>query len=160
FLMIGRSPKNDLWLDDRRVSRRHAYVQALAGRVVVVDLQSRTGTAWEDEGEARSWGWLDPGQSIRVGSYQVERTDRPAEEALGRGLRDPFSPTGDAAWLSDAFPRPSFELPFRVGGVAPVWELPGLLALVGREAKCQFVLSDESLSRTHACLIRTQKGTW
>jgi pSer/pThr/pTyr-binding forkhead associated (FHA) protein len=160
FLMIGRSPKNDLSLDDRKVSRRHAYVQGVAGRVAVVDLQSRTGITWEDEGEARSWGWLDPGQSIRIGRFRVERTDHPEEEGPGRELLDPFIPIGDEARLSHAFPRPSFELPFKVGGVAPVWELPGLLALVGREAHCQFVLNDESISRMHACLIRTPKGTW
>lgn len=43
-LLIGRDPENDLVLDDRRVSRRHAEVRLRLGRYTLYDLQSTNGT--------------------------------------------------------------------------------------------------------------------
>ncbi len=41
---IGRDPDNDLVLDDRRVSRRHAEIRLRLGRYTLYDLQSTNGT--------------------------------------------------------------------------------------------------------------------
>jgi hypothetical protein len=41
---VGRDPKNDIVLDDRRVSRRHAEVRLRLGRYTLYDLQSTNGT--------------------------------------------------------------------------------------------------------------------
>jgi hypothetical protein len=41
---IGRDPENDLVLDDRRVSRRHAEIRLRLGRYTLYDLQSTNGT--------------------------------------------------------------------------------------------------------------------
>ena len=43
-LAIGRDPENDLVLDDRRVSRRHAEVRLRLGRYTLYDLGSTNGT--------------------------------------------------------------------------------------------------------------------
>jgi len=43
-LSIGRDPRNDIVLDDRRVSRRHAEVRLRLGRYTLYDLQSTNGT--------------------------------------------------------------------------------------------------------------------
>jgi hypothetical protein len=43
-LAIGRDPENDIVLDDRRVSRRHAEVRLRLGRYTLYDLQSTNGT--------------------------------------------------------------------------------------------------------------------
>ncbi len=43
-LSIGRDGENDLVLDDRRVSRRHAEVRLRLGRYTLYDLQSTNGT--------------------------------------------------------------------------------------------------------------------
>ncbi len=43
-LAIGRAPENDLVLDDRRVSRRHAEVRLRLGRYTLHDLGSTNGT--------------------------------------------------------------------------------------------------------------------
>ncbi len=160
FLFIGRHPDDDLWLEDRQVSRHHAYLQAVAGRVLCIDLKSRTRTFWDDRAEDQPWGWLDPGQSLRIGPYRIERTDRQPGEPACRELADPFaSPTGGESDV-DGLPRPLLELPIRVGGVAPTWRMRGLLALVGRADDCQLTLADDSISRTHACLVRTPLGAW
>jgi hypothetical protein len=43
-LAIGRDPQNDIVLDDRRVSRKHAEVRLRLGRYTLYDLQSTNGT--------------------------------------------------------------------------------------------------------------------
>ena len=43
-LAIGRDPENELVLDDRRVSRRHAEIRLRLGRYTLYDLQSTNGT--------------------------------------------------------------------------------------------------------------------
>ncbi len=43
-ICIGRSPENDIVLDDRRVSRRHAEVRLRLGRHTLYDLGSTNGT--------------------------------------------------------------------------------------------------------------------
>jgi hypothetical protein len=52
------------------------------------------------------------------------------------------------------------ELPIRSGDSKALWRMEGLIALVGRADACQLVLSDESVSRFHALLIRTSGGLW
>ncbi len=159
FLLIGRRATADLNLNHPQVSRRHAYLQAIAGRVFCIDLGSRTKTHWDDLEVGRPWGWLDPGQSIHVGPYRIHRTDAPPDEPAGADLLDPFASTGGDP-RSNPLPRPVFELPFRVGGISSTWEMGGLLALVGRSDHCQLVLTDQSISQSHACLVRTPMGAW
>jgi hypothetical protein len=43
-VLIGRDPQNDVVLDDRRVSRKHAEVRLRIGRYTLYDLQSTNGT--------------------------------------------------------------------------------------------------------------------
>src|SRR5256885_12890147 len=43
-ITVGRDPKNDIVLDDRRVSRRHADVRLRLGRYTLYDLQSTNRT--------------------------------------------------------------------------------------------------------------------
>jgi hypothetical protein len=43
-ITVGRDQKNDIVLDDRRVSRRHAEVRLRLGRYTLYDLQSTNGT--------------------------------------------------------------------------------------------------------------------
>jgi len=43
-IAIGRDPQNEVTLDDRRVSRRHAEIRLRLGRYTLYDLQSTNGT--------------------------------------------------------------------------------------------------------------------
>jgi pSer/pThr/pTyr-binding forkhead associated (FHA) protein len=159
FLLIGRQSTADLVLDDPEISRRHVYLQAIASRVFCVDLESRTKTYWDGQ-EAQSRGWFDPGRLIQVGRYRIHRTDRPCEEPLRAEAPDPFLARDEEGLDAESLPRPVLELPFRVDGKSSMWEMQGALALVGRSDHCQFVLSDDSLSRYHASLVRTPLGLW
>src|ERR1700694_3186604 len=69
YVVIGRSESSCLQLEDDQVSYRHAYLQAVAGRVYCIDLGSRNGIAWD--GKKRARGWLKVGQPIQVGPYTL-----------------------------------------------------------------------------------------
>jgi pSer/pThr/pTyr-binding forkhead associated (FHA) protein len=158
FLLVGRHLMADVSVNHPLVSRRHAYLQAVAGGVVCVDLNSRTKTRWDSEESPRAWGWLDPGRSIRIGPYEVHRSDDPFGPSPVVDSLDPFSSQEEVR--SDSLPRPAFKLPFRVGGISATWDMRGLLAIIGQSEDCQFVLTDNSISQYHACLVRTPLGVW
>jgi pSer/pThr/pTyr-binding forkhead associated (FHA) protein len=160
FLLVGRLPLADLSLNNTQISRRHAYLQAIEGRVSCIDLESRTKTYWDGREVAQSRGWLDPGHFIQVGPYRIHRTDRQLEELASSEALDPFAPWDGEASGRDSPPRAGLELPMRAGGQSSTWSIEGLLALVGRSERCQFVLADDSVSQYHACLVRTPLGIW
>jgi hypothetical protein len=69
FVLVGRSVQCDLRLLHPEVSFRHAYLQVVGGRLMCVDLASRTGVHWE--GGARPFGWLEPSEEVSVGPFRV-----------------------------------------------------------------------------------------
>src|SRR2546430_1931701 len=101
FALIGSGANTDLRLDDEQVSHRHLFLQVYDGRVFAFDLGSRTGTHWEEE--RRPHGWLDVGQTIRVGKYRIRleeegMTDEPSiarssEPLVSRNFHNPLLPS-------------------------------------------------------------------
>lgn len=67
---IGRGADNDLVLDDPRVSRRHARIQAREGRLVVTDLASANGV-WLG-GKRVTEAVLGPGDRVELGGAFLE----------------------------------------------------------------------------------------
>jgi hypothetical protein len=65
-LTIGRASDNDLILDDRRVSRHHARLQARRGMLVLTDLGSANGS--RVNGVAVSEAALGAGDRIEIGT--------------------------------------------------------------------------------------------
>jgi hypothetical protein len=61
---IGRSTRNDLVIDDIRVSREHAQLRAIQGRYVIFDLDSTGGTFIN--GQRAIQGVLFPGDTISL----------------------------------------------------------------------------------------------
>ena len=162
FVLIGRDPRSDLVLENAQVSRRHAFLQAIAGRILVDRpsqsyqglLGGRRSSA--SPGLARS-GPIHPGRPV---------PDSPGWLWSQRGSGSPSMPApmapAETRSESEAGPVPgaALELPFRMGDVPSLWPLEGELALVGRADECQFVLTDESVSRFHAALVSTPSGVW
>jgi pSer/pThr/pTyr-binding forkhead associated (FHA) protein len=160
FVLVGRDPKAELFLDDTRVSRRHAFLQAVAGRILVTDLDSRTKVFWEGEESPRFQGWLDPEKYIRVGPCRMRRSGGP----LTRGDQSESaafpSPAGHEQVDFELVPRAALELPIRVDERPSLWPVIGPLALVGRSDHCQLTVTDDSVSRFHAALVPTPSGLW
>src|SRR4051812_37792490 len=142
FAVIGRDPRSDVPLDDKQVSRRHAYLQVVAGRVFCADLGSRTGTHRPDG--AGTAGWLEADQAIRIGPYTL----RP------RG--------GDRVVLAPgALALPEITLEFLGRTTGPMhWAMRRALVLVGRSPDCGVPLPIPDVSKHHCSLVRTPMGLW
>jgi hypothetical protein len=68
-ILIGRDPQNDVVLDDRRVSRKHAEIRLRLGRYTLYDLQSTNGTYVNGRRVAEKV--LDDGDRISVGGLEL-----------------------------------------------------------------------------------------
>ena len=68
-LAIGRGPKNDIVISEPSVSVRHAKIDSVGDRFVLVDLQSKNGT-FVDENLVASH-WLKHGDAISIGNHQI-----------------------------------------------------------------------------------------
>src|SRR5271163_780673 len=67
---IGRSPDNDLPVDNLAVSNYHARIYGEAGRLVVEDLNSLNGTFVNDMRVERAT--LRDGDLVQVGKHQIQ----------------------------------------------------------------------------------------
>ena len=68
-VLIGRDPQNDVVLDDRRVSRKHAEVRLRLGRYTLFDLQSTNGTYVNGRRVAEKV--LDDKDKISIGGLEI-----------------------------------------------------------------------------------------
>lgn len=68
-VLIGRDPQNDVVLDDRRVSRKHAEIRLRLGRYTLYDLQSTNGTYVNGRRVAEKV--LDDGDRVSVGGLEI-----------------------------------------------------------------------------------------
>ena len=158
FAVIGRVPGCDLLLDHWMVSRRHCYLQVLEGRPFCVDLESRGGTHWES-GSLPS-GWVDFGQSIRIGSCTLrvggDKQVEPAQAGVTPCLLSPLD-----SRPSHQDPLPGVTLEF-LNGTSDhhAWRMSRILALVGSGPRCKVQLVDPSVSPFHCSLLRTATGLW
>jgi pSer/pThr/pTyr-binding forkhead associated (FHA) protein len=151
FAVIGRDPKADLRLDHEAVSRRHAYVQVIAGRVFWFDLGSRLGIS--RGGVVSSSGWLGAGEAIGVGPFQVEAMAL-AQDSRENEPPNPLTDRGPSSW-------PDVVLEFRGRPDGPAsWRVGRILTLVGRSPDCRLKIPDDGISRFHCALIRTPEGLW
>jgi pSer/pThr/pTyr-binding forkhead associated (FHA) protein len=155
FAVIGRDPGADLPLDDPAVNwARHAYLQALGGRVFCVDLGSRTGVHW-DTGP-RVNGWLRPGEAVRVGSSRVRLLPGADAPANAGDEKSPLA-AGSLA-LGVASP---VVLEFPAGATRdPLWRPDRQLTLVGNGRGCKLWLRSKRVSRYHCSLVATPAGLW
>src|ERR1700681_2894948 len=87
---IGRSPDNDLPVDNLAVSNYHARVYVEAGRLVVEDLDSLNGTFVNDMRVERAT--LHDGDSIHIGKHHIKvnaTDDAPVAGDTGRKASAP-----------------------------------------------------------------------
>jgi predicted component of type VI protein secretion system len=153
FAVLGRSSQADLTLADAAVSKRHAYVQVVAGRVFCVDLQSRAGTLWD--GERRRSGWLDGGRAVEVGPYTVRLQE-------GGGVDAPAAaadPLAGGAVEPDPLPGVTIEIRKGASGQSS-WRMDRALALVGQAPGCKLRVLDHDVPRFYCSLVRTPAGLW
>jgi pSer/pThr/pTyr-binding forkhead associated (FHA) protein len=160
FVLIGRHPRSDLVLEHPEVSRRHAILQAVADQLFVFDLHSRSKLFWDGDDVAREQGWLDDARSIKIGPYRIRRCSHTIDAKMHGDVAPILDPVAGNRPDAHSPPRAALELPIRMVNGPGQWPIVGWIALVGRAEPCQLVLTDDSISRFHAILIRTPMGVW
>jgi chromosome segregation ATPase/pSer/pThr/pTyr-binding forkhead associated (FHA) protein len=156
FLLIGRQEHNCLRLEDEAVSRRHAYLQQLGGRVFCVDLGSRAGIRWG--GEIRSAGWLRPQQEIQIGPFTLELARAAgAGDSLADRNGEDWDPLQDRADDTRLLPRITLE---DGNKILSRFCMNRALVLVGSAPSCRIRLRDGAISKYHCSLVRTPQGVW
>jgi pSer/pThr/pTyr-binding forkhead associated (FHA) protein len=155
FIVLGRDSRSDLQLDDRGVSRRHAYLQVIGGNIYCIDLHSRTRLHWA-HGPSR-FGWLTPAQAVGVGRFNIRLAGGIPASAL-----NPFQDWNPLATLPAGlgFPQAVF-LESLDASLRPVkWRMKRGLALVGQSDDCNLCIREGGVSRYCCCLVNTPAGVW
>jgi pSer/pThr/pTyr-binding forkhead associated (FHA) protein/chromosome segregation ATPase len=156
FVLIGREERSCLRLEDAAVSRRHAYLQSLGGKVYCIDLGSRTGIRWG--GELRSAGWLRPEQGVQIGPYTLElariaRGEEDSEERVAEDWDPLQHKVNDLRFL----PRVTVEVDNKE---VSRLHMNRVMVLVGSSPLCRIRLRGAGISRYHCSLVWTPQGVW
>jgi pSer/pThr/pTyr-binding forkhead associated (FHA) protein len=157
FALIGSDPAADLFLDDPRVDRLHAYLQVIEGEVFWVNLGSEAGARWENSNSTARSGWLTHQNGIDIGPFLVQRAAEGVDVAPQRVVRsDPFVSRPQD---SDGLPR--IVLEFRRDRARPIrWRMRHVLTLVGSSPYCKVRLAAPGVAPYHCSLLRTAAGVW
>lgn len=158
FLVIGRDESVDLPIDSPEVSRRHAYVQVVAGRVFCLDLESRTGVRWKDGTSAL--GWVQRQEWIEIGPTRISFDG----QAVGPDEKVDLQTPGGNLPLSRSFewstpPQARLEFLGDHGEREP-WQISRSLVILGRSPTCRVRLEGPEISKIHAAILRTPTGIW
>ena len=138
---IGRSLDNDIQIDDASVSRSHAMLSVKDDRFTLVDLGSASGTR---VGDHRISGRpVGAGSIITVGQTRLSLMDVKAfQGGASSGATMVGSPSGS-----------SLSLVVQMGPDAgKSFLLTSSQNVIGREPSAQVVLTDPTVSRSHAML--------
>lgn len=101
-LTIGRRPDNNIVVDDRHVSGRHAVVGCEQGRYYVEDLKSSNGTLLNGKPVRRAW--LGDADSVRIGGLELVFVDeqvRSIPPPAGSAPAPPVQDTAEGAMLDE-----------------------------------------------------------
>ena len=150
-LLIGRGQECDLKLAHAEVSRQHAILQIVDGRVHCADLSSATGTHWPQGANSRQQGALDFGEPVSIGPYSL--TIDPAPEYGSFEASE--SGSGD-----DSLPDGLF-LDFREGDHPPRrWPATRDVTVIGSGACSKIKLLQGSVSKAHCAVVRAGHALW
>jgi pSer/pThr/pTyr-binding forkhead associated (FHA) protein len=153
FALIGRHQRADLRLDDQQVSRRHAYLQVVAGRPCWVHLRSRL----SPNGPVNPlYGLLHHSPVHRIGPFIV----RLAEGVPSTDDPElPPNPLASESYDPSTLPRVGLDF-LRVKLHPSRWVLDRVLTLVGRAPLCPVRLHSPMVSHIHCALLHTPAGLW
>ncbi len=161
FAVLGRDSRCDLVLDDRRISLRHCYLQAIGSKLLCVDLGSEHGIDG-GRGPARAC-WIDRRHEVGVGGCVIRLAGASAHaatllESAGDSPSSEGGPLEDERLLARAVPRVALE--FEANNVKTRWRMKRAVALVGSAPGCAVRLNGSSVSSYHCALVLTGLGLW
>lgn len=154
FLLVGCHPDTDLPLDHGQVSRRHAYLQMVGGRLFCIDLESRAGTLLP--GGNMGTGWVDRSAAFRIGPVTLRLRGGDLE-----GTRSAREPSPLSSSYARRNPLPDAVLEISGEGLGRTsWPIGHALVLIGSSPLCKVRLLDPGAEPFSCSLIRTPAGVW
>jgi len=150
---IGRSPDNDLPVDNLAVSNYHARVYFEAGKLVVEDLDSLNGTFVNSQRVTRAT--LKPGDVVSVGKHSIEvrgEAEPIAASAVPSSPAKPAPPKLQETMVLDTKKRRELlAQAMASGGTAPESaptappraRIPWLIVLEGKTDQQEYMLSNK-----------------
>jgi hypothetical protein len=153
FVLIGRCTESDLSLRHATVGFRHLYLQLVSGRWSYVNL-ARLSRVASTHSEHTS-GWFDPGDELSIGPYTIRHVV-PDSNRLVPAASDVAEPTIVSSPIVQLdLLNGRSELQHRRSR-----QLTQPITLIGSGKNCDLWLRDDSVSTTHASLVRTPHGVW
>ncbi|OAI53363.1 hypothetical protein AYO47_04865 [Planctomyces sp. SCGC AG-212-M04] len=148
FAFIGRDEECAVRLAGADIGRHHAYLQAVAGQFVVVDLGSRTGI--RQNGRAVRTALLSSGETVEVGPYTLR-----VSRAAGADFHE--LPTDQEIHRSN----PPIALAF-LNQAKPVepWTIDTPVTLIGSAKPCRIRLEHSTVAPQHCAIIRGFTRWW
>jgi pSer/pThr/pTyr-binding forkhead associated (FHA) protein len=148
FAFIGRDEECGVRLPGPEIGRHHAYLQAVGGQFIVVDLGSRTGI--RQNGRAVRTALLSAGESVEIGPYTVRVTceagadfhELPTEAETQR-----CNPPIALAFVNQTKP-------------IPPWTVDTPVTLIGSAKPSRIRLEHSSVSPQHCAIIRGFTNWW
>lgn len=153
---LGRSNENDVVLNDPKISRFHAVLDWTGGGFAIRDLGSINGTRVNHEAVLGSGGrTLRDGDEIRINQrlliFEIVRADSSEPVTEPRSLSGTGSLKRRGPFLV-VLDGPDAGMEF------PLWGERVVIGRAGREAGAEIRLTDDAVSRQHACLEQHDDG--
>ena len=145
---IGRSPDNDILVDNLAVSNYHAKVYYEAGRMVVEDLDSLNGTFVNDLRIERAT--LHDGDSIHIGKHKIKvdtSGDAPVSNTWDSSRKAPAPRINETMVLDTKERRQMLQQAAAMGEsmqfAAARMKVPTLIILSGKTDQKEYVLTNK-----------------
>jgi pSer/pThr/pTyr-binding forkhead associated (FHA) protein len=147
--VIGRSPDSDLVIEDTSISRHHAMIKVQDGQFLLMDLGSSGGT--KVGGKILGSKLLPSGGVINVGQTRLSLVETEPQDSPNMGTMSGATVVltpgsgSSGVLIVQAGPDAGKSFPLAAGD-----------NLIGRDNSCNVLLTDESVSRTHAMVRREE----
>jgi pSer/pThr/pTyr-binding forkhead associated (FHA) protein len=168
IVLLGRERDNDILLETDLASRYHAELRLERGRAYLLDRGSMNGTSVNGQ---KIWGLmpLQHGDLLEVGGQHFRYEDlysqslKSARAATtleeGRAGSDDETARMAAVVVQPPAAAPGGKLVLSGGaGAGQVFALSKPMLTIGRDSGCDISISDASISRQHAQILRQEMG--
>src|SRR5262249_35598070 len=155
YAFIGRAPQMSVRLDDPSVSQFHAYLQIVEGLPHLIDMGSRSGIEWPSGNRPR--GFVQSGQSLRFGAFNIQFTDLGAA-GISRAARDEEPETDPCQ--EEFLPPLVLEIHGSAARQAEHQPVAQAVTLIGRHPRCDIRFFDDSLAYFQCAVVNTMDGAW
>lgn len=146
---LGRSPDNDIVIDEPSVSRNHAVLTTTNGHYVIEDLGSMNGT--KVDGTSVSKQPVASGTPVLLGDVEIvvgqigEQDHQSDNTQISHQKESP-----DQTVVRKPVPNTGWLAVNNSDGAADVYRLKPGANVIGRDAECDLPLNDPYISRKHA----------